>query len=135
MTDVVPGGVRAAYEALGQAVADAASAFGAQPDRASAGAALGSLAGALEANRAALDSELFPAMFESMAGSDAVCIRDMQRNLSDTQRELTRHLVHLAARPDVDARHQEQLLSGCARYLAYEREEVLAMAERILVGA
>ena len=74
------------------------------------------------------------AMFESVAGSDAVCIRDMQRNLSDMQRELARHLVHLAALPEVDARHQELLLSGCARYMAYQREEVLAMAGRILVG-
>lgn len=123
-----------AIEALARAVADAGPAFQARMDAVGAESALRRLADALDANQAALDAELFPAMAESVAGSDPVCIRAMQRHLSDLHSELSGHVLGIGRQPGAGARLQALLLAGCAQYLAYQREEVFPMAERLLAG-
>ena len=132
MADASCAHARDTFEVLADAVAGAGRTFGAQTDATAAGPVLRRLADALEANRAALDTALFPAMAESVAGSDPVCIRAMQRNLSALHRELTGYLLSIGVQPEGSARQQELLLSGCAQYMAYGLEEVIPMAERLL---
>ena len=126
--------VRDSLELLAGAVAAAGRTLLAPVDPSGAGPAVRSLADALEANQAILDGELFPAMCESVAGSDPVCIVAMQRNLSAMHRELMGHLWGIDGQAQGSPRQQELLLSGCAQYLAYQLDEVVPMAERLLEG-
>lgn len=75
--------------------------------------------------------DLFPALHESMAGSDAVCIREMQAAAAaqmDALDAAWRAACDAAASPVA----RRALVSVCDRLLAYERAEVLPMAERLL---
>jgi len=110
-----------AFEALAQAVASAA--------RSGPGAAAARLRLYLVLARQQdlLDEELFPALLESMAGSDAVCIRDMRLRCSAMAAELR---AQLARRPGGD--DADLLASRSAEYLAYLADEVFPMAERLL---
>lgn len=83
------------------------------------------LRAALVACQAFLDEELFPALRESVAGSDAVCIRDMQLRATG--------LYYACATSLPDTQDPELLLARSAQYLAYLADEPLAMAERLLV--
>lgn len=85
--------------------------------------------------------DLFPALLESMAGSDAVCLRELTEALARDHRELERRwralravLERVAAGApvqlagaDVDA-----FVSGYAMHIEREERELLPMAERLL---
>ncbi|HET7524661.1 MAG TPA: hemerythrin domain-containing protein [Burkholderiaceae bacterium] len=88
--------------------------------------------------------DLFPALIESMAGSDAVCLRDLAASLSADHREREHRWRHL--RPAL-----EQVASGDAaalaadevqafvglyeRHIAREEAELLPVAKRLLGDA
>jgi hemerythrin-like domain-containing protein len=87
------------------------------------------------------ERDLFPALLESMAGSDAVCIRDLIEGLTDDHRKLERlwRIVRawLAAveRGDTAAHGTAEIdafvdLNG--RHAAREDQELLPMAARLL---
>ena len=89
-----------------------------------------------------LSTQLFPALYESMAGSDAVCIREMESGLREDHRSLAaqwRSLAHLLGNDALttdDARalsaHIDSLAELCAGHAAFERSELFPMAERLL---
>ncbi|MDM0115996.1 hypothetical protein QTI66_27860 [Variovorax sp. J22R133] len=124
--------MRATFEALVKAVGLAARTCRKEVDPYLRASALRRLSVALDASQAELDAELFPALFESMAGSDAVCIRDMQRRMSGMHRELALQLVRIDAQAQGQAQDTELLLSRCAQYLAYQLDELFPLAERLL---
>lgn len=134
MADAASAQVREAIEALEKALAGVECTFRAPMDASSAGPALRTLVDALDANQVALDEQLFPAMAESVAGSDAVCIRAMQGTLSSLRHELNGYLLSIDMQPVGTTRLQELLRSGCTQYIAYQLEEVIPMAERMLVS-
>jgi hemerythrin-like domain-containing protein len=87
------------------------------------------------------EQDLFPALLESMAGSDAVCLREMIDGLMVQHRELdthwcaVRHVLECvaagdAATLDVDA--VETLAKTYAAHIAREEDELLPMAARLL---
>lgn len=87
------------------------------------------------------DVDLFPALIESMAGSDPVCIREMTRALTAEHRELEAHWRSLRGRLERIARGEpalleaadvESLASGYDRHIAREESELLPMASRLL---
>ncbi|MBB3177841.1 hemerythrin domain-containing protein [Variovorax sp. Sphag1AA] len=89
-----------------------------------------------------LATALFPALYESMAGSDAVCIREMESGLREGHRSLSAQWHALEpmlgddASPPSDAEavlaHIEPLAALCARQTAFEQDELFPMAERLL---
>ncbi len=87
------------------------------------------------------EQELFPALLESMAGSDAVCIREMTEARAAEHRDIEARW--LGIRPwleAVEAGHDspaqaadlEAFASLYRRHMAQEDQELLAMAERLL---
>jgi len=85
--------------------------------------------------------DLFPALIESMAGSDAVCIRDMteglaaeHRELEDMWRVLRKPLERIAqgASADLPASAVEDFAALYERHLKREDDELLPMAARLL---
>lgn len=87
------------------------------------------------------ERDLFPAMQEAMAGSDAVCIREMAERVGREHRELEAAWQRLRAPLERIAAGQAQALppedveafvAAYAAHLAYEEAEVLPMAERLL---
>ncbi|MEJ8812426.1 hemerythrin domain-containing protein [Variovorax ureilyticus] len=97
---------------------------------------------ALAAHDEWLSTQLFPALYESMAGSDAVCIRDMESGLRSDHRSLAAQWHALApllcsdALPSTHAQtllpRIEALTALCARLAEFERDELFPMAERLL---
>jgi hemerythrin-like domain-containing protein len=90
------------------------------------------------------EQDLFPALLESMAGSDAVCLRDLTASLSVEHRELERRWRTLRLRLEqVVAGHTTTLpdaevldLVGLyERHIAREDAELLPMARRLLSDA
>lgn len=98
-------------------------------------------------DRAAVDhhadeeQDLFPALLESMAGSDAVCLRELVASLSQQHRELESHWH--ALRPQLqrvaagdaavlDAALVEGLVVANEQHLAREEAELLPMAARLI---
>lgn len=90
------------------------------------------------------EQDLFPALLESMAGSDAVCLRDLTSSLSAEHRELERRWRTLRLRLEqVAAGHTTSLpdaevldLVGLyERHIAREDAELLLMARRLLSDA
>ncbi|MBO9648538.1 MAG: hemerythrin domain-containing protein [Variovorax sp.] len=89
-----------------------------------------------------LMTALFPALYESMAGSDAVCIRDMEGGLCEGHRSLSAQwhalepMLGKDASPPSDAgallAHLEPLAALYARQAAFEQDELFPMAERLL---
>jgi hemerythrin-like domain-containing protein len=87
------------------------------------------------------EQDLFPALIEAMAGSDAVCLREMVAGLVSEHRELENHwrkvrralaqvaagAAHPLAAADVDA-----LVGLYQRHIAREESELLPMAARLL---
>jgi hemerythrin-like domain-containing protein len=90
------------------------------------------------------EQDLFPALLEAMAGSDAVCVRDLTQALCGEHRLLERRwaalrqrLSHVAAgdasaMADADIPGFVQLY---ARHIAREEAELLPMAARLLSDA
>lgn len=85
--------------------------------------------------------DLFPALIESMAGSDAVCLREMISALSADHRVLETHWRRLrvvlqkvaAGMPAVlDAAEVEVFIGLYQRHIAREEAELLPMARRLL---
>jgi hemerythrin-like domain-containing protein len=84
---------------------------------------------------------LFPALIESMAGSDAVCLHEITEGLAVQHHELQRQWLLLRpALQDVAAgrsgslsvRQVEALLQRCQACAAIEGDELLPMAQRLL---
>ncbi|MBL8348962.1 MAG: hemerythrin domain-containing protein [Burkholderiaceae bacterium] len=90
------------------------------------------------------ERDLFPALLESMAGSDAVCLREMTAALTAEHRELERCWQALRAVLAQVAAGQAALLAQdevarfteCyERHIAREESELLPMARRLLSDA
>lgn len=87
------------------------------------------------------EDDLFPALMESMAGSDAVCLREMTQGLAAEHRELEAHWRSLRvalegvvagegavlAMPEVEA-----FVELYERHIEREEGELLPMAARLL---
>ncbi|WP_295509539.1 hemerythrin domain-containing protein [Accumulibacter sp.] len=87
------------------------------------------------------EDDLFPALIESMAGSDAICLREMidglkteHRALEACWQQLRGILERLAAGECVSlvADDVEALAVRYARHIEYEEKELLPMAARLL---
>jgi hemerythrin-like domain-containing protein len=90
------------------------------------------------------ERDLFPALLEAMAGSDAVCIRDLAARLTAEHRELEAawrglrpSLEKIAAgdRATLDAQAAGAFARLYEAHLAVEEAELLPMAARLLDGA
>ncbi len=90
------------------------------------------------------EEDLFPALLEAMAGSDAVCIRELTEALSAEHRELETcwrrvraALVQIAAGNPVPLPQEDvEALAGLyERHIAREESELLPMAARLLTDA
>ncbi len=87
------------------------------------------------------EDDLFPALIESMAGSDPVCIREMTDALGAEHRELEARWRRLrpvlddvvAARPTaLDSAEVDAFAGLYARHIEREEKELLPMAARLL---
>jgi hemerythrin-like domain-containing protein len=87
------------------------------------------------------EADLFPALLESMAGSDAVCLRTLtssltaeHRVLEQQWRELRTVLARVAAGDAVllDAHAIDAWIGGYERHIAREDAELLPSAARLL---
>jgi len=87
------------------------------------------------------EADLFPALIESMAGSDAVCLRELTAGLAEEHRELESRWRPLrdalaplaagaAATPDADA--IAAFVGLWQRHIAREERELLPLAARLL---
>jgi hemerythrin-like domain-containing protein len=85
--------------------------------------------------------ELFPALIESMAGSDAVCLHDVTGGLVQDHRAVQRHWLRLrpAIKDVLGGRSQalpahevEALVERCLACVTREDGELLPMAARLL---
>lgn len=91
------------------------------------------------------EQNLFPALIESMAGSDAICIRELTEGLIAQHRQLEAQWqrVHAALRrlsDDSDATalqasDVEALIGLYEQHIALEERELLPMAARLLSDA
>ena len=90
-------------------------------------------------HRADLEHDIFPALFTSMAGSDAVCIREMRERLAaqlDALAAQWRRLQELLAAPAAHLPTEgEALCALCRAIVDFETCELLPMAERLLDDA
>lgn len=88
------------------------------------------------------EQDLFPALLEAMAGSDAVCLRELTTGLAAEHRALeaawrrVRAALETVVAGSAAARladaDVEALVDGCDRHIARETRELLPMAERLL---
>lgn len=87
------------------------------------------------------EQDLFPGLLESVAGSDAVCLRQLIEGLESEHSELERKWYSLrsvlqavaAGQPAIlDAEAVRDFQSIYVRHIAREEGEVLPMAERLL---
>jgi iron-sulfur cluster repair protein YtfE (RIC family) len=90
------------------------------------------------------EQDLFPALLEAMAGSDAVCIRDLTHALAAEHRLLEAHWRRLRDALTAVAAGDAALLTPAlvqdftalyAGHIAREEAELLPMAERLLDDA
>jgi hypothetical protein len=90
------------------------------------------------------EADLFPALLESMAGSDAVCLRDLTAALSADHRELEHRWHHLrrvleqVTHGDATALTADEVhafVSLYERHVTREEAELLPMAKRLLGDA
>ena len=90
------------------------------------------------------EQDLFPALLESMAGSDAVCLRELTDALTHQHRELDRHWralrvalqrIAMGESADLDGVLVERLADAYAEHLKREERELLPMAGRLLDDA
>jgi len=87
------------------------------------------------------ETDLFPALVESMAGSDAVCIRDLIEALTLDHRALESHWQRLrptllaiasGASVPLPAADVKPFIALYERHIAREDSELLPMAQRLL---
>ncbi len=87
------------------------------------------------------EQDLFPALLEAMAGSDAVCLRELVDTLTRQHREIEAHwqalrpaLVRVAAgeATALDAALIERFAAAHAQHLRREDDELLPMAARLI---
>lgn len=87
------------------------------------------------------EADLFPALLEAMAGSDAVCLRELTTTLAREHRQLEANwarvrqvLVRVAAGEStgLDAADVATLVEGYQRHIEREEAELLPMAARLL---
>lgn len=87
------------------------------------------------------EQDLFPALLEAMAGSDAVCIRDLCRMLSDEHRMLEQHWQQLRTVLQAIAQglpaeltpdRVSAFTSAYRSHMAREDQELIPMARRLL---
>jgi len=87
------------------------------------------------------EENLFPALSESMAGSDAVCLREMIEGLAGDHRELESHWQRLRLRLEQVAAGDamslppsdvEAFIGSYERHIEREDQEILPMAARLL---
>lgn len=87
------------------------------------------------------ETDLFPALIESMAGSDAICIRELIDSLTLEHRALDfrwqrlREVLHAIAAGDsvsLDPTDVELFICMYERHIAREEAELLPMASRLL---
>ena len=94
---------------------------------------------AMALHRADLDADIFPALRISMAGSDAVCIREMHERLAAQLDALAlqwqRLLTATAGPPAHLPADGEALCALCRAIVDFETRELLPMAERLLDDA
>lgn len=109
--------------------------------RVAAAAVLRHFDAAAKDHRADEETDLFPALVESMAGSDAVCIRDLIEVLTLDHRALEAHwqwlrltLLAIASGASVPlaAADVEPFIALYERHIAREYSELLPMAQRLL---
>lgn len=90
------------------------------------------------------ETDLFPALIESMAGSDAVCLNDLTRSLKADHRELEARWQTLraplerisAGQPEtLDNGSVQALVDGYRQHSAREDAELLPLAARLLGDA
>lgn len=90
------------------------------------------------------EEDLFPAMIESMAGSDAVCIREMtnalvveHRHLEAAWRALRKVLIDISegSCATLDTDTVDTFTAAYIRHMQIEEDEVLPMADRLLSQA
>jgi hemerythrin-like domain-containing protein len=88
--------------------------------------------------------DLFPALIESMAGSDAVCLRELTASLTTEHRELEqrwrslRRLLEQVAGGSAGTLPGDEVLNFIGlyeRHIAREESELLPMARRLLSDA
>jgi hemerythrin-like domain-containing protein len=88
--------------------------------------------------------DLFPALIESMAGSDAVCLQDMIRHLAVEHRKLEGmwtqishdlRRVSTGQSQGLDKTAVDGFVASCLRHIDYEESELLPMAARLLTTA
>ena len=81
----------------------------------------------------AQERDLFPALVESMAGSDAICLRELTAGCTREHRALEAALRRAGDVPaDSPTRPFERLRNLCEQHLAREETELLPMAARLL---
>lgn len=87
------------------------------------------------------EKDLFPALIESMAGSDAVCLREMTQGLAAEHLELEARWRHLRAVLEqiaaghtvpLNAEDVQALVGLYERHMEREEQELLPMAARLL---
>jgi len=90
------------------------------------------------------EEDLFPALIEAMAGSDAVCLHEMTQALQADHDELERRWATLRSALERIARGEpaqlplDEVSAFAARYAAHierEERELLPMAERLISAA
>ncbi|HEX6019074.1 MAG TPA: hemerythrin domain-containing protein [Burkholderiaceae bacterium] len=90
------------------------------------------------------EDDLFPALIESMAGSDAVCLRELTQGLTQDHRQLERRwgalravLAQVAVGASVELADTDvqAFVSAYAQHIAREEAELLPMAKRLLGDA
>ena len=90
------------------------------------------------------EQDLFPALLESMAGSDPVCLRDLtdalradHRALDTVWQRVRAALAPIAAgtSAQLSSADVEALVAGYERHIAREESELLPMAARLLGDA
>lgn len=87
------------------------------------------------------EQDLFPALLEAMAGSDAVCIRDMITRLGGEHRLLERRWARLrealeaiekGEHAELDEAEVSGFVEAYTAHIDYEEAELLPMAGRLL---
>lgn len=86
----------------------------------------------MRAHMSVQESALFPLLIDSMAGSDAVCLRNITDELCAEHRAIELLWARVASTAESAALDADALVALCEHHLAFERDELWPMAERLL---